>query len=100
MLEEHADFRNKYQKLNNRVDKLAAEMCTTTVEYTLAEKYTEIDQGIYELHVWYDEKKKMFENYTREKMKQEEKMNQIIKKIESLSGDIKSQEFSRVLRQD
>lgn len=103
MFEHHAEIRDKYQELNAKIDEIAADLCTITIEYKLAEQYTEIDQEVYELYLWYDEKKKMFEQYMRERLEQEQKIEKINKKIKTLNNDVQNarlQEFSRVLQQD
>lgn len=103
MFEQHAEFRDKYQELNVKIDEIAADLSTITMEYKLAEQYTDIDQEIYELYLWYDEKKKMFEKYMRERLEQEEKIEKITKKIKVLNNDVQNarlREFSRVRQQD
>jgi len=103
MFEHHAKFRDKYQELNTKIDEIATDLCTITIEYKLAEQYTEIDQEVYELYVWYDEKKKMFEQYMRERLEQEQKIEKINKKIKMLNNDVQNarlQKFSHVLRRD
>ena len=103
MFEQHAEFRDKYQELNTKIDEIAADLSTIKIEYKLAEQYTDIDQEIYELYLWYDEKKKMFEKYMRERLEQEEKIEKITKKIKVLNNDVQNarlREFSRVRQQD
>ena len=103
MFEQHAEFRDKYQDLNAKIDEIAADLSTITLEHKLAEQYTDIDQEIYELYLWYDEKKKMFENYMRERLEQEEKIKKITKKIKILNNDVQNArllEFSPVVRRD
>lgn len=103
MFEEHAEFRDKYQELNTKIDEIAADLSTIKIEYKLAEQYTDIDQEVYELYLWYNEKKKMFEQYMRERLEKEEKIIKITKKIKMLNNDVQNarlQEFSRVLRRE
>jgi uncharacterized coiled-coil DUF342 family protein len=103
MFEQHAEFRDKYNELNMKIDEIAEDLNAVTMEYTLTERYNDIDQEIYELYLWYDEKKKMFEKYMRERMEQEEKIIKITKKINTLNNEVQSarlREFSRVLQQD
>lgn len=98
MFEEHAEFRDKYQELNAKADEIAADLSTVTIEYALAEKYTDIDQEIYELHLWYEEKKKMFEQYARERQEQEEKIVRITRKMKALNNDVQNARLRAMYR--
>lgn len=90
MFKEHAEMRDKYLELNKKIDRIAAFLNTVPNEDKLAAQYTDIDQEIYELYVWYDENKKLFEKYTREKREQDEKIIKINEKINMLNSKIKS----------
>lgn len=98
MIEEHTKFRDKYQELNAKADEIAADLSTVTTEYELAEKYTDIDQEIYELYLWYDEKKKMFEQYLRERQEQEEKIVRLTRKMKALNTDVQNARLRAIYR--
>lgn len=98
MFEEHTKIRDKYQELNAKADEIAADLSTVTIEYALAEKYTDIDQEIYELHLWYEEKKKMFEQYARERQEQEEKIVRITRKMRALNNDVQNARLRVIYR--
>lgn len=103
MFEEHAEIRDKYQELNTKIDEIAADLSTIKIDYKLAEQYSDIDQEIYEVYLWYDEKKKMFEQYMRERSEQDEKIIKLTIKIKMLNNDVQNarlQAISHVLRQD
>lgn len=103
MFEEHAEIRDKYQELNTKIDEIAADLSTIKIDGKLAEQYSDIDQEIYEVYLWYDEKKKMFEQYMRERSEQDEKIIKLTRKIKMLNNDVQNarlQAISRVLRRD
>lgn len=90
MFKDHAEFKDKYQELNTKSDEIAADLSIVPNEYKLAEQYTDIDQEIYELYQWYDEKKKMIEAYMRERVEQEEKIVKITRKMKMLNNDVQN----------
>ena len=85
------EFKDKCQELETRCDEIAADIHTIHMNYKLAERYTEIDQEIYEMIEWYervkDEKQKM--------EKRLEMLNGAVKRLNNDVQSIKSQEFSR-----
>lgn len=98
MFEEHAEFRDKYHELDAKNDEIATDLSTITSEYILTEQYADIDQEIYELYLWYDEKKKMFEQYLRERHEQEEKIVRITRKMKALNNDVQNARLRAISR--
>ncbi len=98
-MEHHAEFKDVCQDLEIRSDEIAVELQELPLNYKLAERYNELDQEVYDLICWYDDKKLYFEQYERERKVMENKVKRLGKDLKFLNNDvqtIKLQEFSRV----
>ena len=91
MIEEHAEFKDLYQGLVTRSEEIAADLRDLPTDYRLAERYTKIDQEIYEMFEWYERVKK-------ERIEMEERLRRVDRDLKFLNNDIqrvKLREFSR-----
>jgi chromosome segregation ATPase len=86
------EFKDACQGLDVRIEEIAVDLRELPMDYTLAERYTEIDQEIYEMLEWYEKVKK-------EKKKMEERLRRVDNELKHLNNDVQSlklQAFSRV----
>ena len=86
------EFKDKCHELETRCDEIASDIRTIHMNYKLAERYTEIDQEIYEMMEWYERVKK-------EKQEMENRLSRVNKSIKQLNNEVQStklREFSRV----
>jgi phosphoenolpyruvate carboxylase len=68
------------------------------VDYKLTERYAGLDQEVYDLYCWHDEKKRIFDQYKRERKVMDDKVKRLKGELKLLKNDvqtIKSQESSR-----
>jgi chromosome segregation ATPase len=85
------EFKDRCQDLEVRGEELAADLRQLPMDYKLAERYTEIDQEIYEMMEWYERMK-------REKREMEERLRRVEWAMKLLNNDIqdyKLYQFSR-----
>ena len=97
-MEVHAEFKDKCQDLESRSEQIVNELRELPVDYRLAERYTILDQEVYDLQCWYDDKKREFEKYEKEREVMENKVKRLTKEFKMLNNDVqnlKLREFSR-----
>lgn len=89
------EFKDRCQDLEVRGEELAADLRELPTDYRLAERYTEIDQEVYEMMEWYKRIK-------REKKDMEERLRRVERGMKLLNNDVqnfKLREFSRAQQQ-
>ena len=89
------EFKDRCQDLEVRGEELAADLRQLPTDYRLAERYTEIDQEVYEIMEWYKRVK-------REQREMEERLSRIERGMKLLNNDVqnfKLREFSRAQQQ-
>jgi len=85
------EFKDACWGLDVRSEEIAADLRNLPTDYTLAERYTQIDQEIYEMHEWYERVKK-------ERIQMEERLRRVSGNLQDLDNDVnrfKLREFSR-----
>jgi predicted nuclease with TOPRIM domain len=85
------EFKDRCQDLEVRGEELAADLRELPTDYKLAERYTEIDQEVYEMMEWYKRVK-------HEKREMEERLRRVERGMKLLNNDVqnfKLREFSR-----
>lgn len=85
------EFKDKCQDLEVRAEELAADLRELPTDYKLAERYTDIDQEIYDMMKWYEQIKK-------ERKIMEERLQYIEREMKLLNNDVqnfKLREFSK-----
>ena len=90
------EFKDRCQDLEVRGEELAADLRQLPTDYRLAERYTEIDQEVYEMMEWYKRVK-------HEKKEMEERLRRVERGMKLLNNDVqnfKLREFSRAQQQD
>lgn len=90
------EFKDKCQELEVKCDEIASDIRTINMNYKLAERYTEIDQEIYEMLEWYERVK-------NEKREMENRLSQVNNSIKQLNNEVQSiklREFSHVRHGD
>ena len=88
------EFKDSCKGLDVRMEEIAADLQELPTDYKLAERYTQIDQEIYEMTEWYKKVK-------QEKKWMEERLERADKELRFLNNDIqrlKLREFSRAQR--
>ena len=89
------EFKDRCQDLEVRGEELAADLRQLPTDYKLAERYTEIDQEVYEMMEWYKRVK-------YEKKEMEERLRRVERGMKLLNNDVqnfKLREFSRAQQQ-
>ena len=85
------EFKDECQNLEVRIEEMAVDLRELPTDYKLAERYTELDQEVYEMMEWYKKVK-------QEKKWMEERLERVDKELRFLNNDIqrlKLREFSR-----
>jgi chromosome segregation ATPase len=85
------EFKDACQSLDVRIEEIAVDLRDLPTDYKLAERYTQIDQEIYEMHKWYERVKK-------ERIQMEERLRRVSENLRDLDNDVnrfKLREFSR-----
>jgi|SRR6056300_521703 chromosome segregation ATPase len=85
------EFKDSCRDLEVRSEEVAADLRELPIDYTLAERYMEIDQEIYELCEWYEKAKK-------ERIEADERLKRVSMNLQNLDNDVnrfKLREFSR-----
>ena len=85
------EFKDKCQELEVRSEEIAADLRDLSTDYKLAERYTDIDQEIYDMMKWYEQIKK-------ERKIMEERLQYIEREMKLLNNDVqnfKLREFSK-----
>ena len=85
------EFKDACQSLDVRIEEIAVELRDLPTDYKLAERYTQIDQEIYEMQEWYEKVKK-------ERIRMEERLRRVSGDLQNLDNDVnrlKLREFSR-----
>jgi chromosome segregation ATPase len=85
------EFKDSCRDLEVRSEEVAAELRELPMDYKLAERYTQIDQEIYEMQEWYERVK-------RERIQMEERLAHVSRNLQNLDNDVnrlKLREFSR-----
>ena len=85
------EFKDKCQDLEVRSEEIAADLRDLPTDYRLAERYMEIDQGIYEMLEWY-EKVKAQRAYMEKRLK---RTDMELRKLNNDVQNFKLLEFSR-----
>ena len=86
------EFKDSCRDLDTRIEEIAVDLRDLPTDYKLAERYTQIDQEIYEMHEWYERVKK-------ERIQMEERLKRVSTNLRDLDNDVnrfKLREFSRV----
>ena len=101
MINEHAEFKDACQELETRIEEIANDMQNFPTDYKLAEKYKKIDDEIYEVSEWYEDKKRELINFEKsyqyERRLMEAKvarLNEKLKNFNNVVQSLKLQEFS------
>jgi len=97
-MENHAEIKDKCDKLETRLDEIAADIRDLPFDYKLVEKYHNIDEDVHKLYEWYDGMKKMLKKYLEEKCIVENKLKELDTKTKFLNNELQSiklREFSR-----
>jgi chromosome segregation ATPase len=85
------EFKDSCRDLDTRIEEIAVDLRDLPTDYKLAERYTQIDQEIYEMYEWYERVKK-------ERIQMEERMRRVSENLRDLDNDVnrfKLREFSR-----
>jgi predicted nuclease with TOPRIM domain len=86
------EFKDACLGLDVRSEEIAADLRNLPTDYTLAERYMEIDQEIYEMKEWYERVKK-------ERIEIEKRFKRVDRDLRHFNNDVqrfKLREFSRV----
>ena len=85
------EFKDSCCDLDTRIEEIAVDLRDLPTDYKLAERYTQIDQEIYEMQEWYEKVKK-------ERIRMEERLRRVSGDLQNLDNDVnrlKLREFSR-----
>jgi len=85
------EFKDKCQEMEVRLEEIAVDLQKLPTDYKLAEQYSNIDQEVYEMLLWYEKIK-------TEKQIMEQRLERVNYVIKNLNNDVKNlrlREFSR-----
>jgi len=100
-MENHAEIKDKCDGLETRLGEIAEDIRHLPFDYKIVDKYTNIDEEIYEVYEWYDNMKDLIKRYQAEKSAIERRLVDIDKRTKELNNtvqNLKLQEFSHVRR--
>ena len=98
MSESHAEIKDLCDGLETHLDALAVDIRGLPFDYTIVDRYSHIDEEMFQIYEWYEHYKKMFKTYEKEKVDIQEKLGTLEKKTKDLNNTVqslKSQVFSR-----
>jgi hypothetical protein len=84
------EFKDKCQEMEVRLEEIAVDLQKLPTDYKLAEQYSNIDQEVYEMLLWYEKIK-------TEKQIMEQRLERVNYVIKNLNNDVKNlrlREFS------
>ena len=85
------EFKDKCQGMEVRLEEIAVDLQELPTDYKLAEQYSNIDQEVYEMLLWYEKIK-------TEKQIMERRLERVNYVLKNLNNDVKNlrlREFSR-----
>ena len=98
-MENHAEIKDKCDGLETRLDEIAADIRDLPFDYKIVDKYTSIDDEMYQIYEWYEKEKDVIQRYMKEKAAIEKRIQELDKASKSLNNEVqnlKLREFSRV----
>lgn len=86
-MEDHAEIKDKCLGLETKLDEIASDIRKLPFNYKLVEKYSTIDENVYEIYDWYEKNKIILENYMKEKLIIDEKLRELEKTTRFLNHE-------------
>ena len=86
-MEDHAEIKDKCAGLETKLDEIASEIRNLPFNYKLVEKYSIIDENVYEIYDWYEKNKIILDNYMKEKSIIDEKLRELEKSTRFLNHE-------------
>lgn len=93
MTESHAEIKDMCDGIETKLDEIAADIREAPFNYKLVDKYTNIDQEVYEIYEWYDRHKQLlsdYENYKKEKPIIIQRIHELEKQVRFLNHDVQN----------
>lgn len=85
------EFKDTCQGLIVRCDEIAEDMRQLSTDYRLAERYTKIDQEIYDMLEWY-------EQVRRERKYMDKKLRRLDRELKGLNNDVQNFKLTEFYR--
>jgi|SRR6056300_704320 predicted nuclease with TOPRIM domain len=89
-MESHAEIKDKCDDLETRLDELAVDIRDLPFKYSLIEKYTAIDEEMYEIYKWYEEMRDVIKRYEQEKPVIEERLQKMLCDSKTLNNEVQN----------
>jgi len=97
-MENHAEIKDKCDDLECRLEQLASDIRDLPFNYKITERYSHIDEELFNVYEWYEKHREMLKQYQEERVKYIETLKQLDTFTKNLNNEIqntKSQAFFR-----
>ena len=89
-MENHVDIKDMCDGIDTRLNEIANDIRDIPFDYKLVDKYSHIDEDLYQIYEWYDRNKIMIDTYIKEKVAIEEKIKEIDRSTRHLNNMIQN----------
>jgi spore coat polysaccharide biosynthesis predicted glycosyltransferase SpsG len=89
-MENHVDIKDLCDGIDTRLNEIAGDIRDIPFDYKLVDKYSHIDEDLYQIYEWYDRNKIMIDTYIKEKVAIEEKIKEIDRSTRHLNNMIQN----------
>jgi septation ring formation regulator EzrA len=97
-MDKHAEIKDTCSGLETRLDEIGNDIRDLHFDYKLVDKYSHIDEEMFQIYEWYEYNREWFLKYEKEKVQIENKLKELDKKTKLLNNEVqalKLQAFSR-----
>jgi hypothetical protein len=89
-MENHVDIKDLCDGIDTRLNEIAGDIRDIPFDYKLVDKYSHIDEDLYQIYEWYDRNKIMIDTYMKEKLIIEEKIKEVDRSTRHLNHIIQN----------
>lgn len=89
-MDNHVEIKDKCDDLETRMDEIANDIRHISFDYKIIDKYTNIDEEIYEIYEWYDGMKDMIKRYIQEKSAIENRLIDLDMRSKQLNNEVQN----------
>ena len=89
-MENHAEIKDKCDGLETRLDEIASDIRDLPFNYKLVDKYTNIDEEMYEMRKWYEAMRDFIKRYEAEKTVVNKKLEELDRKTKELNNQVQN----------
>jgi predicted nuclease with TOPRIM domain len=98
MMDSHVEIKDNCDDLETVMDEIAICIREMQFNYKLVERYTDIEEQVYEVYEWYEKNKKFLEDYMSERDIIKERLKRIEKDVRFLNHDVQNNKLQLPLQ--